>query len=164
MANDNQFRTRALMVATRGVREYRETIPSLVRPGDVVLEVGCGWGTTTAQLARQANDVLGTDVSRECIVRSQSLHPTLDFRVLDAFDLRAVLDLAKPFSAVYIDLSGLSGYRGLLDLIALLNTYAALLQPRVIVVKSGALKHFALCCHAWSRPSGTFVGCCPSQP
>lgn len=93
--------------------------------------------------------MLGTDISRECIVRAQGLHPTLDFRVLDAFDLRAVLDLAKPLSAVYMDLSGLSGYRGLLDLIALLNTYAAMLEPRVIVVKSGALKHFTRNCQAW---------------
>lgn len=149
MANDSQFRTGTRIVATRGVREYRETIPSLIRAEDVVLEVGCGWGTTTAELARHAHHVLGTDISRECIVRAESLHPTLDFRVMDAFDLRAVLDLGKRWSAIYMDLSGLSGYRGLLDLIALLNTYAAMLEPRVIVVKSGALKHFARNCQAW---------------
>lgn len=164
MANDSQFRTRTRIVATRGVREYRETIPPLIRAEDVVLEVGCGWGTTTAELARHAHHVLGTDISRECIIRAQGLHPTLDFRVMDAFDLRAVLDLAKRSSAIYMDVSGLSGYRGLLDLIALLNTYAAMLEPRVIVVKSGALKHFARYCRAWSRPPGTSVGCCPSQP
>jgi hypothetical protein len=44
---------------------------------------------------------------------------------------------------VYMDLSGLSGYRGLLDLIALINNYGSLLRPDTIVVKSGALKHFA---------------------
>ena len=92
-------------------------------------------------------------------------HGKLHCRVRDVMATNVItIDLAMPFSAVYIDLSGLSGYRGLLDLIALLSTYAALLEPRVIVVKSGALKHFALCCQAWSRPSGTFVGCCPSQP
>ena len=149
MANENQFRARTQFVATRGVREYRETIPSLICAHDVVLEVGCGWGPTTAELARHAKEVLGTDISRECILRARSLHPTLDFRVLDAFDLRAVLALARPFTAVYMDLSGLSGYRGLLDLIALLNTHAALLRPRVIVVKSGALKHFAQHCSPW---------------
>ena len=120
--------------------------------------MGCEWGTTTAALARHAREVLGTDISRECIQRARSLHPTLDFRVLDAFDLRAVLALAKPFTAVYVDLSGLSGYRGLLDLIALLNGYAALLRPRVIVVKSGALKHFAQRCRAWSPPLSASVG------
>src|SRR5215470_6433085 len=158
MANDNQFRSRTRIVATRGVREYRETIPSLIRTEDVVLEAGCGWGTTTAVLARHAQAVLGTDVSRECIVRAQDRYPTLDFRVMDAFDLRAVLDLAQPFSAVYVDLSGLSGYRGLLDLIALLYTYTAMLEPRVIVVKSGALKHFAQHCQAWSPPESRLQG------
>ena len=91
-------------MATRGVREYRETIPSLIRAEDAVLEVGCGWGTTTAELARHAYHVLGTDVSRECIMRAQGLHPTLDFRVLDAFDLRAMLGMAKPPSP------GFAGY------------------------------------------------------
>ena len=157
MANDNQFRARTEFVAARGVREYRETISALIRADDVVLEVGCEWGTTTVELARHTREVLGTDISRECIQRARSMHPTLDFRVLDAFDLRAVLALAKPFTAVYVDLSGLSGYRGLLDLIALLNAYAALLCPRVIVVKSGALKHFAQCCRAWSPPPGAIA-------
>lgn len=150
MANDNQFRSRTAFVATRGVREYRATIVHLVRPEDVVLEVGCEWGTTTALLARQAGFVLGTDVSRDCVARARTLHPGIEFQALDAFDLRAVLDLGRPFSAVYMDLSGLSGYRGLLDLVALLNAYAAVMAPRLVVVKSGALKHFATQCRAWS--------------
>jgi hypothetical protein len=150
MANDNQFRAKTAFVATRGVREYRATIPQLVQREDVVLEVGCEWGTTTALLARQARSVLGTDISRDCLARARSQHPGLEFGPLDAFDLRAVLDLGRPFTAVYMDLSGLSGYRGLLDLIALLNAYAAVLGLRLIVVKSGALKHFALQCTAWT--------------
>jgi len=150
MANDNQFRTRTAFVATRGVREYRATIPHLLLPDDSVLEVGCEWGTTTALLAARAGSVLGTDVSRECVDRARSIHPDVEFRTLDAFDLRAVLDLGRSFTAVYMDLSGLSGYRGLLDLVALLNAYAAVMAPRLIVVKSGALKHFAAQCRAWS--------------
>lgn len=154
MANDNQFRTRTAFVATRGVGEYRATIPELVRPEDVVLEVGCEWGTTTALLAGRARSVLGTDISRDCVARARSRHPDLEFGTLDAFDLPAVLRLARPFTAVYMDLSGLSGYRGLLDLIALLNAYAALLGPRLTVVKSGALKHFAQQCTAWPAGAG----------
>ncbi|MGW5364174.1 hypothetical protein [Actinopolymorpha pittospori] len=48
-----------------------------------------------------------------------------------------------------MDLSGLSGYRGLLDLMALVNTYAAVVGPDTVVVKSGALKHFAQRCTPW---------------
>jgi len=149
MANDNQFRARTAFVATRGVREYRATIPHVLRPEDVVLEVGCEWGTTTALLAGRAGSVLGTDVSRECVARARVMHPEVEFAALDAFDLRAVLDLGRPFTAVYMDLSGLSGYRGLLDLVALLNAYSAVVAPRVVVVKSGALKDFARRCTAW---------------
>jgi len=150
MANDNQFRTRTRFLATRGVREYRATIPHVLRPDDAVLEVGCEWGTTTAVLAQHVRSVLGTDISRDCIERARTLHADIEFATLDAFDLRAVLDMSRKFTAVYMDLSGLSGYRGLLDLIALLNSYGAILAPRLIVVKSGALKHFATQCSAWS--------------
>jgi hypothetical protein len=77
--------------------------------------------------------------------------PGIEFRALDAYDLRAVLDVGRSFTAVYMDLSGLSGYRGLLDLVALLNAYATVFTPHQIVVKSGALKHFAMQCKAWSE-------------
>lgn len=50
---------------------------------------------------------------------------------------------------MYLDLSGLSSYRALLDVIALLTMYATVLRPDTIVVKSGALKHFVAHCAAW---------------
>lgn len=150
MANDQQFRTRTLYVATRGVKEYRATIPQLVHASDSVLEVGCEWGTTTALLAREAGLVIGSDVSREVVEEARAKHPGIRFEVLDAFDVRALLQLEIPFTKVYLDLSGISGYRSLLDLIALLNTYSSVLRPETIVVKSGALKNFASRCRAWS--------------
>jgi hypothetical protein len=146
MANETQFRATARIIATRGVQEYRQTIPAVVGPRDHVLEVGCEWGTTTAVLARYAAHVIGTDISAKCIGRARAMRPGLDFRVLDAFDIRAVLDLGVPVTKVYMDLSGLSGYRGLLDLIALIQGYAGIVRPDTVVVKSGALKHFAQYC------------------
>ena len=158
MANENQFKLRTRFVATRGVREYRATIGSLVTPDDVVLELGCEWGTTTALLARHCGEVIGTDVSRECIERARSTHPGLRFEVLDAFDVRAALTLAqgldRSFTKVYLDLSGLSSYRALLDVIALMTMYATVLRPDTIVVKSGALKQFASYCSAWVMDDG----------
>jgi SAM-dependent methyltransferase len=149
MANDKQFRATTRIIATRGVQEYRQTIPAVVRPDDHVLEVGCEWGTTTAVLAQYAAYVTGTDISQKCVDRARAMRPGLDFRVLDAFDVRSVLDLGLPITKVYMDLSGLSGYRGLLDLIALIQTYAGIVRPDTVVVKSGALKHFAQCCSPW---------------
>jgi hypothetical protein len=69
--------------------------------------------------------------------------------VLDGFDVRAALGLGKEFTKIYIDISGLSGYRSLLDVISLLMMYATVLRPEAIIVKSGALKHFASHCIAW---------------
>jgi trans-aconitate methyltransferase len=150
LANERQFRPSTRFVATRGTKEYRATIATL-RPDDVVLELGCEWGTTTALLARACPDgeVIGTDVSPECVRRARSSHPGLRFEVLDAFDVRAAMELCPSPTVVYLDLSGLSGYRSLLDLIALLQTYATVLRPATIVVKSGALKHFASNCIPW---------------
>ena len=149
MANDSQFKLRTRFVATRGVQEYRATIPALVSTDDVVLEIGCEWGTTTALLAAYCKAVIGTDVSRICIERARQSHPGVRFEVLDAFDVRAALDLRAPFSKIYVDLSGFSGYRALLDVIALVSMYATVLRPDTIVVKSGALKHFASHCTPW---------------
>ena len=151
MANDSQFKLPTRFVATRGVQEYRATIPAVVTADDVILELGCEWGTTTALLAAQCRAVIGTDVSPVCIERARRLHPGVRFEVLDAFDVRAALnlDLGAPFTKIYVDLSGFSGYRALLDVIALLTMYATVLRPDTIVVKSGALKHFVSHCRPW---------------
>lgn len=149
MANDKQFHLRTTLVGTRGVKEYRATIPVWVDQADVVLEIGCEWGTTTALIAPYCKEVVGTDISMTCIQRARQRFPQLQFEVLDGFDVRAALALGKPFTKVYIDMSGLSGYRSLLDTIALVNMYATVLRPKAIVIKSGALKNFASQCLAW---------------
>ena len=149
MANERPFRLRTKFVAARGVKEYRATIAEWVGPDDVVLEIGCEWGTTTALIAERCKQVIGTDVSAECIERARQMRPGLRFEVLDAFDVRAALALGEQFTKVYIDMSGLSGYRSLLDVIALLTMYATVLRPEAIIIKSGALKHFASHCIPW---------------
>ena len=146
MANDRQYRSNTRFVGTRGVKEYRASIPLWVNDTDTVLEIGCEWGTTTKLLAEHALSVVGTDVSPDVIERARERHPHIRFETLDAFDVRGALDLKEDFTKIYIDMSGISGYRSLLDLIALLNSYAAVLRPEAIVVKSGALKHFATRC------------------
>jgi hypothetical protein len=69
--------------------------------------------------------------------------------VLDAFDVRAALDFGMPFTKIYMDLSGFSSYRALLDVISLMQMYATVLRPDTIVVKSGALKNFTAHCDDW---------------
>lgn len=123
-------------------RQDRSTITINVRPDDRVLEIGCEWGTTSAYLAKAAARLVATDVSAECIERARAKHSDIRFETLDAFDLLAVQAHA-PVDVVYVDVSGLSGFRSLLDVLAVLNAYSNLLAPRVIVIKSGALVSLA---------------------
>ena len=131
MATHNQlFEGYTDFIATRGVKEYRETIPVCDKYAeDVVLEIGCEWGTTTTLIAPHCKKVIGTDISPKCIERAREMYPELHFEVLDGFDVRAALELDEPFSKMYIDISGLSGYNSLLDTIALLTSYATVLRP-----------------------------------
>ena len=149
MANENQLKLNTMFIGTRNVKEYRATIPVWVNEDDIILEIGCEWGTTTRVLAQHCREVIATDVSHECIQRAREKNPDLHFQVLDGFDVRAALALGKPFTKIYIDISGLSGYRSLLDVISLLTMYATVLRPEAIVIKSGALKQFASHCIAW---------------
>jgi len=149
MANESQLKLKTRFIAARGVKEYRATIPAWIDQDDVVLEIGCEWGTTTALIAARCKEVIGTDVSAECVERARKMHPGIRFEVLDGFDVRAAQELGRPFSKVYIDISGLSGYRSLLDGICLLRMYATVFRPEAIVIKSGSLKHFAAHCTAW---------------
>ena len=158
MANENQFRVKTRFIATRNVKEFRETIDRWVNEDDAVLEIGCEWGTTSVLIAPRCKELVAVDISGECIERARQKHPEIRFEVLDAFDVRAALRLGEQFTKIYIDMSGLSGYRSLLDVIALLTMYATVLRPEAIIVKSGALKHFASRCTAWghdprARPS-----------
>jgi demethylmenaquinone methyltransferase / 2-methoxy-6-polyprenyl-1,4-benzoquinol methylase len=152
MANEQQFRLSTKFVATRGVKDYRNSINEWITTSDSVLEIGCEWGTTTALIAPQCKDVLGTDISETVIERARQRHPDLRFAAFDAFDVLAASRLGD-FSKIYIDMSGLSGYRSLLDVISLLNMYATVLRPEAIVIKSGALKHFAAHCVPWPGQS-----------
>jgi len=138
---------------TRGVKEYRESISLWVHEDDVVLEIGCEWGTTTALIAPRCKKVIGTDISPKCIAPAKERHPNLHFEMLDGFDVKAALDLSEHFRTIYIDMSGISGYQSLLDTIALLKMYSTVLRPEVIIVKIGALKHFAAHCMPWHSRS-----------
>ncbi|MGD8240541.1 MAG: class I SAM-dependent methyltransferase [Armatimonadota bacterium] len=151
-------KVRTRYVATQGVKEYRATIEEYVKPDDVVLEVGCEWGTTTVLLAERCKEVIAVDIGKEPIERARQRHPDLRFEQVDAYDMKAILSLGRSFDKVYVDLSGLSGYHSLLDLLSLLNMYTAVLRPEVIVVKSSALKNFAHRCIPWQNPPRSRAG------
>ncbi|MGA9858841.1 MAG: class I SAM-dependent methyltransferase [Solirubrobacteraceae bacterium] len=51
-----------------------------VAPGDRVLDLGCGAGDLTADLASTGAHVLGIDVAEAALRRARRRHPELDFR------------------------------------------------------------------------------------
>jgi 2-polyprenyl-3-methyl-5-hydroxy-6-metoxy-1,4-benzoquinol methylase len=54
-----------------------------VAPGERVLDLGCGEGRFTSELARAGAEVVGADVAEEPLSRARALHPELDLRLLD---------------------------------------------------------------------------------
>lgn len=67
------------------------------RPGEHVLDLGCGTGHLTAQIAEAGATVLGVDSSPEMIAEARRTHPSLPFEVADA----RALDFAGAFDAVF---------------------------------------------------------------
>ncbi|MDI9432493.1 MAG: class I SAM-dependent methyltransferase [Planctomycetota bacterium] len=59
----------------------------LLRPGDRILEIGCGIGAVVSTLAGQGCRVTGTDISRVAIEYGQSKYPGLDLQVQAAEEL-----------------------------------------------------------------------------
>ncbi|GAA4911991.1 class I SAM-dependent methyltransferase [Streptomonospora salina] len=66
------------------------------RPGERILDAGCGTGELTAALADAGADVVGVDASPEMIDRARVRFPHLDLRVADVREL----DVEPGFDAV----------------------------------------------------------------
>ena len=137
-------------IATSNVREYRETIPFWVNENDVVLEIGCEWGTTSELIAPVCRELIATDLSEECIDRARKDRPDIRFETLDVFNIREALAFDRAFTKIYVDVSGFSGFRSLLDVIGLLQMYASVFEPEAIIIKSNSLKRFSARCMPWS--------------
>jgi ubiquinone/menaquinone biosynthesis C-methylase UbiE len=53
------------------------------RPGDRALDIGCGTGEFTAELAAAGANVVGIDVAEAALRRARTRHPALDFRIAE---------------------------------------------------------------------------------
>jgi SAM-dependent methyltransferase len=139
------YEAQPVIVGARGVREYRSCIGTVVRSGDRVLELGCHFGTTTAMLAEAVGPggyAMGVDVGPSIIASAKEQHPTIDFRVGDAWGVGGLARLG-PWDAVFVDVGGLSGADGTLDALALARSLGAALEPRAVVLKSKCLRRLA---------------------
>ena len=81
------------------VWKYGATLIDLLapRPGERILDLGCGTGHLTARMAEAGADVVGIDSSSEMVAEARRLYPHLRFEVADARDF----DLGDSFDAVF---------------------------------------------------------------
>ena len=130
------------IVAAVGVGEYRETIPRVVGPSDVVLEVGCHHGTTTRALDVAASRAIGVDVGKGVVETARRQAPGVRFEVGNAWSPAGLLRLldGDAVDIVYLDVGGLSGSDGALEALALVRSLSNTLEPRCIVIKSKCLR------------------------
>jgi ubiquinone/menaquinone biosynthesis C-methylase UbiE len=75
----------------------REFLLAHMRPGDRVLDLGCGAGEFTRVAADAGTTVTGSDIAQAAISRARQRHPDLDFRPMP-------IDGALPFADNEFDL------------------------------------------------------------
>ena len=67
------------------------------RPGERILDLGCGTGHLTAQIAAAGAEVVGIDASTPMVEEARRLYPTIPFTIADARDFA----FDNPFDAVF---------------------------------------------------------------
>jgi trans-aconitate methyltransferase len=68
------------------------------KPGERILDIGCGTGHLTAQIAASGAEILGIDASPDMIQQARAAHSNLQFEVADARALSFYQDFDAVFS------------------------------------------------------------------
>jgi trans-aconitate methyltransferase len=79
------------------VYEKAKGLVELLAPkaGERILDLGCGTGALTAEIAGRGAEVLGVDRSEEMIAQARKKFPALRFELMDARELRFKTDAAR---------------------------------------------------------------------
>jgi len=82
------------------VYEKAKGLVDLLAPkkGERILDLGCGTGVLTAEIAGRGGDVFGVDRSEQMIAQAQSKYPALRFEVMDATKLSFDAEFDAVFS------------------------------------------------------------------
>jgi trans-aconitate methyltransferase len=68
-----------------------------VKPGESVLDIGCGTGDLTKHIQESGAEVMGTDYSPEMIAQARFKYPEINFEVANAADFK----VEYPYDAVF---------------------------------------------------------------
>jgi trans-aconitate methyltransferase len=81
------------------VFQYGESVLELldVKPGERILDLGCGTGHLTKKIQEEGADVVGIDASPEMIAKAKENYPGLVFSVANGADF----SVDEPFDAVF---------------------------------------------------------------
>ncbi len=81
------------------VFNYGESLVNILAPqaGERILDLGCGTGHLTAQIAAAGAQVIGVDKSATMIATAQQNYPEIEFHVMDATEL----SFPTPFDAIF---------------------------------------------------------------
>lgn len=74
----------------RFVYQYGESLLEILKPvaGEHILDLGCGTGSLTEQIAQKKASVLGVDASEDMVLRARENYPDIDFQVQAAENMR----------------------------------------------------------------------------
>jgi SAM-dependent methyltransferase len=139
----------ARIVVADTVNDYRRLVPSLVSSADIVLEVGCCNGQTTALLASHCRRAFGIDMSEPCLSLARERHAEsarLSFHRVDAFDIAALCALrdslpegGAKFNKIFLDVNGSRDTAAVTKLISVYSEAWGTDEIELIVVKNWRL-------------------------
>ena len=81
------------------VFQYGESVLELldIKPGERILDLGCGTGHLTHEIKNNGANVVGIDASAEMVEKAAKAYPDVDFKVADATDFH----FEEKFDAVF---------------------------------------------------------------
>jgi len=97
----NQWNAAAYDAKHAFVYEKAKGLVELLAPkaGERILDLGCGTGALTAEIAGRGAEILGVDRSEEMIAQARKKFPALRFEVMDARELWFKTDAAQDDTA-----------------------------------------------------------------
>ncbi|MGM0718558.1 MAG: class I SAM-dependent methyltransferase [Halobacteriota archaeon] len=97
--DSNQWDAELYDASHHYVYEYGKDILQLLKPrgGERILDIGCGTGHLTVQIAREGAEVIGIDTSQEMVETARENHPTLPVILGDA----GSVEFSVSFDAVF---------------------------------------------------------------